>query len=185
MRTEKGPILSVVALAIALAYSVAAPVPKQVPPDEAYVGYAIVLPVEKRQSLARHVERLRFGQSADEVTAALGQPDADCEGGQLCLLPRLHRRRCMTFVVAQHRHANVNTQKDQMVLLWFDAYGRLEIIDSSFPAVAGRRTNDALDPRPEPGWWIPHWLPYRRWLFKRLGLPLAPQPTAPPLHNGL
>lgn len=149
--------------------------PPTTQPEDAYAGYAYVMPKAERQALARKINELRLGDDVKHVIAVLGSPDNDFEGGANTLMPRLHRRRCLAYDVARFKRGLVNIRKDQGLDLWFDAYGRLEIVDSElFPSVACRETADAMDAGSEPGWWIPKWVPYRRWVFKQMGLPLPP-----------
>ena len=126
-----------------------------------YTGYFYVLPAAKRDKLAAAVSSLALGADLDDVIHKLGPPtvagDADCDS----LLPRKHRSRVLSYMIAEQSELVVSEGLDQNIDLYFDWHGHLELIDSSYPGVASRHSSDVYDDSLAPDWWIP--LP--RWLY--------------------
>ena len=134
--------------------SMRVPVPVSQPVAvDPYKGYFFVASTARRDFLARAVSALQLGSPVDLVVKMLGRPDQDEAGGQKFLLPRQHRSRVLTYLVARIREDGLANNNDQIIYLWFDADGRLELIDSLFPAVQSRQIPGVMDNSPKSDWW--------------------------------
>jgi hypothetical protein len=129
-----------------------------------YDGYYSSLSGEQSAELAKKVSVLQWGTSFDSVQKSLGPPDQKSCSDVRFLLPRQHRSTEATYFVARYRKGLMTQGRDQMIVLWFDADDRLEMIYSNFPGVESREANGVWDQSARSAWWN-LWLPHA---FSRL-----------------
>jgi hypothetical protein len=119
-----------------------------------YAGYEWVRPKADRERLVAVLASIPLGTSYEDVIATAGKPARECPGGTKDLLPRYHRHWFIAYDIAIFRKGSV-FDIDQRTTLWFDAAGRLEIVDGGHPDVPVRQTADASEDGPRFGWWKP------------------------------